>query len=291
MKKITTELIKNAKVAYTHAGVFHADDVFSSALLKLINPDIRIIRTFNVKDLDEDEIVFDIGGGIYDHHGTQEFRENPESKPYAAFGKLWRDLGESLVGKESAAAIDDALVSDIDATDNLGQAMHPNALSAVIAILNPSWKENGKADEYFGKAVRIAEKILNSYINKEIFKKEAIEIVKDSPVTPSGILMLEKFVPWKGYVQDKNMEVINLEKYNTRGEKYAKCIKMAIYPSQRGGWNLEAVPSEDGSLIVNLSDAKESDGNTFVHNSGFLASFVSRESALSCGETLIRNMQ
>ena len=32
------------EVAYTHAGKFHADDVFSAALLRILRPNIRFVR-------------------------------------------------------------------------------------------------------------------------------------------------------------------------------------------------------------------------------------------------------
>lgn len=51
----------------THAGVFHADDVFASALLRLLNPQVSIRR---VRELPEEfcGLAFDIGGGEFDHH-------------------------------------------------------------------------------------------------------------------------------------------------------------------------------------------------------------------------------
>ena len=50
---------KNAK-AFTHSGKFHADDVFSYALLLYLNPEITITRGNKVPK-DFDGIVFDIG--------------------------------------------------------------------------------------------------------------------------------------------------------------------------------------------------------------------------------------
>ena len=52
---------KNAK-AFTHSGKFHADDVFSYALLLYLNPAITITRGNKVPK-DFDGIVFDIGRG------------------------------------------------------------------------------------------------------------------------------------------------------------------------------------------------------------------------------------
>ena len=43
---------------FTHAGKFHADDVFATALLQILRPDIKITRGFVVPD-DFDGIVYD----------------------------------------------------------------------------------------------------------------------------------------------------------------------------------------------------------------------------------------
>ena len=40
--------VNNIKKALTHAGVFHADDVFSAALLRIVNPNIIIEITKNI---------------------------------------------------------------------------------------------------------------------------------------------------------------------------------------------------------------------------------------------------
>ena len=44
---------------FTHAGKFHADDVFATALLQILRPDIKITRGFVVPD-DFDGIVYDL---------------------------------------------------------------------------------------------------------------------------------------------------------------------------------------------------------------------------------------
>ena len=49
---------------FTHAGKFHADDVFATALLQIVRPDIKITRGFVVPD-DFDGIVYDIGFGMF----------------------------------------------------------------------------------------------------------------------------------------------------------------------------------------------------------------------------------
>ena len=55
------------EVAYTHAGKFHADDVFSAALLRILRPNIRFVRAMGLPE-GFDGFAFDIGWGRFDHH-------------------------------------------------------------------------------------------------------------------------------------------------------------------------------------------------------------------------------
>ena len=96
------ELLKKIRLkdasAFTHSGKFHADDVFSSALLLYLNPEITILRGNKVPE-DFDGIIFDIGRGRYDHpQKDSRIREN--GIPYAAFGLLWEELGTEILGEE-----------------------------------------------------------------------------------------------------------------------------------------------------------------------------------------------
>ena len=74
--------------AVTHAGRFHADDVFSTALLRILNPQIQVQR---VPQLPEGfaGLAFDIGWGEFDHH-QQGAPVRADGVPYAACGLLWR---------------------------------------------------------------------------------------------------------------------------------------------------------------------------------------------------------
>ena len=104
---------------FTHAGKFHADDVFATALLQILRPDIRITRGFVVPD-GFDGIVYDVGYGMFDHHQEpREYRAN--GVPYAAFGLLWRVLGPGLVGERQARLIDENFIQPLDLNDNTGE--------------------------------------------------------------------------------------------------------------------------------------------------------------------------
>ena len=143
---------------FTHAGKFHADDVFATALLQILRPDIKITRGFVVPD-DFDGIVYDIGFGMFDHH--QEPRETrPNGIPYAAFGLLWQVLGPGLVGERQARLIDENFIQPLDLNDNTGEQ---NSLCDAIGFFN-------RADE----------KVQQAYKNSR-----------------DGIVVLPCYLPWK----------------------------------------------------------------------------------------------
>ena len=144
---------------FTHGGKFHADDVFSTALLQILRPDIQVTRGFVVPD-DFDGIVYDVGGGMFDHHS--EPREcRPNGVPYAAFGLLWRLLGAQLVGEHQARLLDENFIQPLDLNDNTGEQ---NSLADAIGSFNPLWDSKDDPDVCFWRAVPVAKQILENEI-------------------------------------------------------------------------------------------------------------------------------
>ena len=124
--------------AVTHAGKFHADDVFSGALLHILRPGIGITRVFQVPD-GFDGLAFDVGWGSFDHHQKgAPVREN--GVPYAAFGLLWRAFGAQLLMRgcsaedaaREAGHFDEVFVQPLDLDDNTGCG------SDVASVIAPS---------------------------------------------------------------------------------------------------------------------------------------------------------
>ena len=147
---------KDAK-AFTHGGKFHADDIFSSALLLYLNPEIQITRGNQVPE-EYDGIVFDIGRGAYDHH-QKDSRVRENGIPYAAFGLLWEELGTEILGEELAEKFDESFVQPLDQNDNTGEK---NELASLIGSFNPAWDAKGNHDDAFFHAVSMAGMILES---------------------------------------------------------------------------------------------------------------------------------
>ena len=96
MNNLLYQIHRPGASAFTHSGKFHADDVFSAALLLYLNPEIMITRGNRVPE-DFDGIVFDIGRGQYDHHQKDSrIRENGITLHLVFYGK---SLAQTSLGK------------------------------------------------------------------------------------------------------------------------------------------------------------------------------------------------
>ena len=233
MSNLSEQIKQNNATAFTHSGKFHADDVFSSALLLYLNPEIRIIRGNKVPE-DFDGIVFDIGRGRYDHHQKDSsIREN--GIPYAAFGLLWEELGAEILGEELAQKFDESFVQPLDNNDNTGEK---NELATLIGNFNPTWDAQGGNDEAFFQAVSVAGMILENkferYLGNERADKRVEEILEEhQKAILSGekskeearILILPEFVPCQKRLSETD-------------------IAFVIFPSNRGGYCIQPQKKE-----------------------------------------------
>lgn len=259
------------KKAFTHGGRFHSDDVFSAALLTYMYPDIVIERGFKVPE-DYDGIVFDIGFGKFDHHQAEkEVREN--GVPYAAFGLLWREYGASILGGKEAARFDEKFIQPLDLSDNTGSK---NEIAEIIAMFNPGWDSKLSEDLAFEEAKNVAFKILQHKFEYILGEIKAEKIVKAMLATAKdGILVLEKFVPWKKVVIGSGIDFV-------------------VYPSKRGGFCAQGVPVSEESQELKYPFLEAWRGKSeeelqkisgiqtldFCHASGFLVSAATKEDVI-----------
>ena len=256
--------IKTIKTAYTHSGKFHADDVFSGALLRLLNPEIEFVRVGRVPEPTENAIVFDIGDGEFDHH-QQNTPKRENGIPYASFGLLWKKFGTMLTDETNAEQIDYKFVAPLDSHDN---GISFDTLSLAVSVMNPLWNETQDSDTAYEQAVQWASTILKRIITKANSETEAIqEVTLALKNAENGIVILSRYAPYeKVLVPSKAVFV--------------------IYPSLRGGYQISALPVELSSRVNKLSFPKEwcnanandlpeltgITGFRFCHKNGFICS-------------------
>ena len=287
MKKTLTAVAhKDFTTFVTHGGVFHADDVFTTALLQLIfgveYVKERLVRTFQVpKEQINDPtcLVFDIGMGQYDHHqkDSAEWSYHESGVRKAAFGLVWSDMWPVFFSDSKyAATVEKGIVEPIDAQDN-GEARNP--LSTLIHGFNPNWDEGRDFDSFFWDAVDVARPILEREIVRAQSLAEAedeVQAIIDASER-DDILVCDKYIPLSaGTLPASYLYVVN--RYENRGL-----------------FNITALSeeTEDGSfknkkLLPEEWVTNPPEGLGFIHPARFIAGFDSYEHALAAAEMAVK---
>ena len=286
MNQLLNEIRKKDAKAFTHGGKFHADDVFSAALLLYLNPEIQISRGNQVPE-DFDGLVFDIGRGAYDHH-QKDSRIRENGVPYAAFGLLWEALGAEILGEELALSFDETFVQPLDNNDNTGEK---NELASLIGNFNPAWDAEGGTDEAFFQAVSVAGMILENKFERcrgnERADRRVEEILAEQeraikageiPAENRQILILPEFVPCQKHLSETE-------------------IAFVIFPSNRGGYCIQPQkreyslnykcsfpPAWLGLENEELEAASGIAGAVFCHKGGFLMTTETLEEAVQAAK-------
>lgn len=295
--------------AITHGGVFHADEVMATAIITLYDEKVAemptlVARVFTVTPEMESncELIYDIGGGCFDHHQKGGNGERDNGIPYSSAGLVWKTLGRKLSrklangdadnGKHLWRQVDDMLISGIDAIDNGFKTIDGTVnvpvmgISQMISMMNPNWDSQESSDDCFVKAVCFARQILEETINSILSKLKAKSIVDNAiSKADNGIMVLDQFCPWQEHI------------FASEQEK-ASTINYVIFPSLRGGYMVQCVPDSLGSfgqrksLPSNWRGLRDADFATevgiadaiFCHNGGFCCSAQSLESAKKLAE-------
>lgn len=298
------KIVKNIEDAgfVTHAGKFHADEVFATILLEKIYDEINLIRLPEVDGINlNKKFVYDIGGGKFDHHQIGGNGQRNSGIKYAAFGLVWKEFGRKYLQKKQVNNIEECFnmfdknfVQFIDAGDN-GQIKYENidinlvTLSDIIEGFNPNWNEDTDPDEKFTEALQIAKKVFDNKIESTISKCNAKRFVEQAiENSENGIMILDKFMPYQEFILESN------------NEKAGK-ILYVVFKSNRKGYTIKAVPKKMGSFENRKSFPKEWCGlrneelqtvtgvktATFCHNMGFICVANEFEDALKLAKMAV----
>ena len=229
---------------FTHSGIFHADDVFSTAMLGMLNPNFTVTR------------------------GT--------AVPTDFDGIVWEVYGTSFLSEKNAARFDREFIQPMDQSDNTGT---DHALSDCISDFLPLWYEQSDPESFdrkFEEAVSFASVILkNRFARLNAGDLGYAAARKKIEETKGPVLELDRSMPWK----EACLEALS--------------ILYVIYPSHRGGYNVQAVPKRAygpenrkpfprawrGKSPEELQRLTGIAGFHFCHNSGFLCVGESLEDA------------
>jgi len=280
-------------IASTHDGRFHADEIFALAVLNLIFPDLEIVRSRDEKVYKKADIIVDVGhvydpeNLIFDHHQRSFSLKRKSGIPYASFGLVWKQYGESLCGSsQTAEYIDSVIVQAIDADDNgidiyetkiEGVGFH--TLSDIIDSFVPRYVDDDKVKIGFDRALNFATSYMKRQIKlaKELFEVALPNICKAiQDAEDPRILIFDKFdKTWLNFIACESEEAL-----------------FAIFPTHRKTWAIRSVPKkgqrfEYSKLLPaewagrqkDFADISDVQDALYCHNGCFLAEANSLEGA------------
>ncbi len=290
------------KTIATHNAKFHADDVFAVAVLLLIFPDSKIIRTRDEEKIKKSDIVVDVGG-IYDenlmrfdHHQVGGAGRRDNGIEYASFGLVWKKFGEGLVGsREGAEAFDQILVQSIDAGDNgintfspVIKDASPYLIGGIIDLYRATWKEDDNWDERFMECVEWAKWML----------KRQIQVIQDD--------IEAKNIVRSVYENTQNKSIIILDEKHDFGREsvsgtlvdYPEPIYAVLFRSDSKNWQVVSIHKERGTFEQRkslpeswwgkrdqeLSGVTGVEGSEFCHRNGFMCVVKSKEGAIKLAQ-------
>ncbi len=293
---------KPKKILVTHDGVFHADDIFSTAtLMLLLKEDVEIVRTRDEARISLGDYVYDVGGiydpskNRFDHHQEGGAGKRENGIPYAAFGLVWKTYGETVCGsKEIAQRIEEKLVQVIDAGDNgivleewKMQDVRSYSIESLFAAFRSTWEEEDTNDSVFEMLAMLARKI----ILREIVRARAIINAREKVLS--------------AYEQANDKRIILLDGPYPIGDTLDGFSEPLFFVAKRsdGKWNVYGIAVSPGSFqikkelpvawagkrdeelqkISGVSDA------VFCHNARFIAVALSREGALKLAQIALQS--
>lgn len=279
--------------AVTHNGDFHADEVFTTAVLMEVFPGIQVTRTRDSEIIEAADIVYDVGGVYdherrrYDHHQNDDTLRRRDGLTRSAFGLIWHHYGEAYCGGDTRVAeiIDKRLVRGIDARDNgeLEPPVDPTTpdygMTGVIEQLNPIPGSKEAFDEQFYKAVSRAADILSRLkhtaqaevktvdeVLKAIAQSEDPRYaVMDKQINPYGELSLIDGLEFIIFPEDVD-NTWRIYAVHTPGDPFAS---KRPFPESWAG-----LSNDELARVTGVDDA------LFCHKKRFMAVAKTREGAL-----------
>jgi uncharacterized UPF0160 family protein len=258
------------KKIITHAGKFHADEVLAVALLQTYGFNALIERKFEVGEeefSDSSIFVLDLGRqynpslGNFDHHQDADL---PATNILIA---NWL-TEQGLISIDVRENLSEFLnyVSDVD-RGLIQDGNKDYTFNGIINSLNPSdTTDTDESNKAFEIAVVLAKQIIQARI--KIAQKAITDKVRWQK--------LERIYGGKVAINDSFESIVG------RSE-LAKSdgVQFMVMPSQRGGWQILSSDSIEFNIPI---DSRQK----FRHNSGFLATYETKQDAIDHAGEIVK---
>jgi uncharacterized UPF0160 family protein len=302
-------------IVVTHSGKFHADEVAAYTILRVIYPDINVIRSRDQDVIDNSDIVIDVGQvydplrNRFDHHqrGCDERFNINSMISMSSAGMVYKTYGRKFLEKmtktndleELFETIYFKVIQEIDALDN-GMKQSESKLNYYInsGVTSMVSKMNGsniydhteqmtlfkEASDYILQNMKY--QITYFSERQKIYHKDRI-VISDAMKNRFDISETGEILKVDSYCHNGLTCIIRYEQEHFDMDE--KNIKFIIYPSEKGWMVLtiskdfvsrkKLMPINDLQLL--LSDPEKL---IFVHNKLFIASATDLNTAIEIAQ-------
>lgn len=290
----------NLETIITHDGVFHADEVFVCATMKIIQPSAAIIRTRDTGAIssgkeNQDTMLIDVGmaydcsNRLYDHHQSEGAGQRGNSIANSSFGLIWANYGHMLIEtlhaelgeaqrNEVFRLVDDGIVSAVDIVDCNGLRVYKNTNAPIFTVSQVISGFNSLTGGFFlalDVAVSILQNEIKSAVNMVLKKSSLLLDMAYQACVP--VLVISDFFPgWKSIVTGSTFQRV-------------------VFQDVSGTWRVQIVPETRplpeawrGLNGAELDVKTGLEGGIFCHSAGFIAGHMTFDGALKMAQISIR---
>ncbi len=258
------------KQVITHAGQFHADEILAIAVMRLIQPNIKVIRKFRITPMEYNDpltVIIDVGRyfepgkNLYDHHQDKSL---PASN-LLVLDAFYEELGARF---------------KLDRTESYRMYVHlMKTFFNYVSEVDKGRIREANDVPTFNSMIRN----MNA-LDPEIAFELALTSteVKLEAAIRSLKLILEGEKEWDTFEKVTKRVVLQEElKVIPNWKEIAKKddIIAVIQPNIRGGWQVVSRDSNE----INLPEDKRA---SFRHNAGFLIVFPEKDDAIDYASKL-----
>ena len=195
--------IKNIKRIINHNGVFHCDDIFTVALMQLINNNIIIDRVAETTHKNTTAtLVADIGGGYFDHHNNKNTGERCSCKI------IWEEYKTQIINllkiKKEGITSFEKFLEEINLQDLTGRCNLPE-LGEAFRSLNQTFLEKESNFSLAVNKMKLIIKLILRGASEEVILNKLINIINlRASAQKRAINIAEKYLQMPN---KKDMEV------------------------------------------------------------------------------------
>lgn len=288
------------KKIITHPGIFHADEIFAVAHLEYYyDAEIPVERKIPTQEeLENPEIIIvDVGSQYlpeknnYDHHQEIIPRSKDTNISYASFGLIAKHFPISE-NKSENNYYEKCIVKPVDAIDIGYKQSQSNTLpvSSALNLFNPTSIERSSEEkrlDNFLEAKDVAYKLIKRALIGAKDKSSSYDAVLNAKLANNcRVLILDEYVPWAEHIHYR---------------KDSHDIQFVVFPSLRGGWNVQQVtvfyenkeprtslPRKwSGLKDKQLQEKSGVQDATFCHINCFLGAAETKKGAIEMAEKAI----